>query len=98
MLANGPYPYYLKARVAGKTGHLSNEQAAQALPRLVSPNTQAIVAMHISEKNNQPSLAAKALAQAVGAKFEDAAHTQARTPDGRLGVCVSSQRKPLVIW
>ena len=98
MLANGPYPYYLKARVAGKTGHLSNEQAAQALPRLVSPNTQAIVAMHISEKNNQPSLAAKALAQAVGAIFEDAAHTQARTPDGRLGVCVSSQRKPLVIW
>lgn len=98
MLAEGPYPYYLKARVAGKTGHLSNEQAAQALPQLVSPNTQAVVAMHVSQQNNLPSLAAKALAQAVGAEFVDTVKTQARTADGQLGVCVSSQFEPLVIW
>ncbi len=31
MLANGPYPSYLKARVGGQHGHLSNQQAAELL-------------------------------------------------------------------
>ena len=83
MLATGPYPYYLKRRVGGDTGHLSNEQAAEALPRLVTDDTETVVAMHISEKNNLPELAEQALQQAVG--------SQANV---RLG----SQTEPLVVW
>lgn len=98
MLATGPYPGYLKARVAGKAGHLSNDQAAEALPDLVTDETETVVAMHISQKNNRPSLAARALAQAVGAQFHGDERTEARTPDGFLTVCVSSQDEPLTIW
>ena len=61
MLACGDYPAFLKARVGGERGHLSNEQAADALlgPRLVW-----VVAMHLSENNNRPSLVERTL-QAV---------------------------------
>ncbi|MDD6565568.1 MAG: MBL fold metallo-hydrolase, partial [Parafannyhessea umbonata] len=36
MLAHGPYPAWLRARVGGDAGHLSNDQAADALPLLVT--------------------------------------------------------------
>lgn len=70
MLATGPYPYYLKARVKGKTGHLSNEQAAEVLPRLITTDTETVVAMHISEKNNTPELVRDALERVVGESAE----------------------------
>ena len=98
MLAEGPYPYYLKRRVAGVSGHLSNDQAAEALPGLVTEETETVVAMHISQKNNRPSLAARTLAHAVGAQFAEGERTEARTPDGHLTVCVSSQDEPISIW
>ena len=82
MLAEGPYPAYLKARVGGMRGHLSNSQAAEALPSLVTSETQTVVAMHISQKNNTPALALKALEQAVGAQAQ---------------VLVASQTEPLVV-
>ncbi|MBQ9006751.1 MAG: MBL fold metallo-hydrolase [Atopobiaceae bacterium] len=66
MLRDGPYPSYLKARVGGKYGHLSNDQCAEALPALVTSETDTIVALHISEKNNLPSLAKAAIVGAVG--------------------------------
>lgn len=97
MLAEGPYPAYLKVRVGGDHGHLSNDQAAQALTQLVGPQTETVVAMHISENNNRPAIAVRALAAAVGAQpSEDG--LEARTPDGRLTVCAASQREPLVVW
>ena len=98
MLATGPYPGYLKARVGGAHGHLSNDQAAEALPQLVTEVTETVVAMHISEKNNLPSYAARALAEAVGATFDEESRVKAHTPDGQLTVCVSSQYEPLTIW
>ena len=98
MLATGPYPAYLKARVAGARGHLSNEQAAEALPTLVTRDTETIVAMHISEKNNRPSLAVRKLASAVGAEASNSTFTEARTPDGLLSVCAAAQDRALAIW
>ncbi len=66
MLARGPYPERLKARVGGPYGHLSNAQAAALLGTLHLPRLQHIVAMHLSEQNNTPALAAEALAGALG--------------------------------
>lgn len=66
MLANGPYPPVLKARVGGDYGHLSNAQAAMLLGRLDCSRLQHIVAAHLSEKNNLPQLAGGALAAALG--------------------------------
>ena len=54
MLKRGPYPSFLKARVAGSSGHLSNNQASEALSILVGESTQTIVAMHLSQENNRP--------------------------------------------
>jgi len=98
MLATGPYPYYLKRRVGGDTGHLSNEQAAEALPHLVTRDTETVVALHLSQQNNRPSLAVRALAQAVSAEKANETFTEARTKDGLLTICAGSQDRPLLVW
>tara|TARA_B100001778_G_scaffold179888_1_gene147905 strand:+ start:1428 stop:2246 length:819 start_codon:yes stop_codon:yes gene_type:complete len=56
-LWNGPYPMRLKDRIAGRGGHLSNDQTGQFLSQVVSKNTRSIVLTHLSEKNNAPHLA-----------------------------------------
>lgn len=98
MLATGPYPGYLKARVAGRTGHLSNAQAADALGSLVGEDTETVVAMHLSQENNRPSVCVRALAGAVGAEAANDAFTEARTPNGRLTICCAAQDWPLTVW
>ena len=100
MLAGGPYPAHLKARVAGVRGHLSNAQAAAALRELVGPDTETVVAMHLSQENNRPSVTVRELAAAVGAEpasGEDG-RPEARTPDGRLTICCAAQDWPLSVW
>ena len=100
MLAQGPYPGYLKARVAGPTGHLSNAQAAEALRELAGEDTETVVAMHLSQENNRPSVCVRTLAEAMGAEVvagEDG-RPEARTPDGRLTICCAAQDWPLSVW
>lgn len=57
MLQVGPYPYYLKQRILGERGHLSNETAGKLLSRLLHDDMQAIVLGHLSKENNLPELA-----------------------------------------
>lgn len=60
MLANGPYPRSLQARVSGSHGHLNNGQSASLVERLDSAsNWTHLVCAHISEKNNHPELVRK---------------------------------------
>lgn len=66
LLAEGPYPPPLKARVGGPEGHLNNRQAAALLSGLDTVHLQHVVAMHLSEQNNTPELAREALAGALG--------------------------------
>ena len=61
MLMNGPYPYYLKQRVVGDYGHLSNEACAKFLKRCIGKNTEYILLAHISENNNTKELAYKSI-------------------------------------
>lgn len=100
MLATGSYPSYLKARVGGARGHLSNAQAATALAQLVGPDTETVVAMHLSQENNRPSVCVRTLAAATGAEVatgEDG-RPEARTPDGRLTICCAAQDWPLSVF
>jgi len=62
MLADGPYPDTLKARVGGSQGHLSNAQAGTLLSQLDTSRLQHLVAAHLSDKNNRPALAQAAQA------------------------------------
>ena len=57
MLQVGPYPYYLKQRILGERGHLSNEAAGKLLSRLLHDRMHAIVLGHLSQENNLPELA-----------------------------------------
>jgi len=66
MLENGPYARQLKNRVAGPYGHLDNDAAARLVSEIAGPRLRHLVAMHLSETNNQPALAAAALARVLG--------------------------------
>lgn len=61
MLQVGPYPYYLKQRILGKKGHLSNEAAGRLLSSLLHDKMQNIVLGHLSKDNNLPELAYEAV-------------------------------------
>ena len=66
MLMNGEYPQALKARVAGRYGHLDNRSAAALLASLDRTRLQHLIAAHISQHNNTVELACEALAQVMG--------------------------------
>ncbi|WP_299582788.1 MBL fold metallo-hydrolase [uncultured Sunxiuqinia sp.] len=57
MLMNGPYPYYLKQRVASDRGHLSNEQACLLLKEHAGEQLHTILLSHLSGENNTPEKA-----------------------------------------
>ncbi len=71
MLQASSYPASLKARVGGRLGHLANDSAAQVLGACKHARLRHVVAAHLSLQNNQPALAAGALAQALGTTAED---------------------------
>lgn len=66
LLAAGPYPASLKARVGGAFGHLDNQQAAQLLEDLKHPGLKHVLAAHLSRQNNTADLARAALAESLG--------------------------------
>lgn len=61
MLQVGPYPYYLKQRILGERGHLSNENSGRLLSRILHDKLQAILLGHLSKENNLPELAYEAV-------------------------------------
>ena len=57
MLQVGSYPYYLKRRILGDRGHLSNETAGRLLCRLLHDQMKDILLGHLSKENNYEALA-----------------------------------------
>ena len=57
MLEAGPYPYYLKRRILGNYGHLSNELSGQLIYRLLNDHVKGILLGHLSKENNFEELA-----------------------------------------
>jgi phosphoribosyl 1,2-cyclic phosphodiesterase len=66
MLMNGEYPPTLKARIAGRWGHLDNAVSAAILSAIDRSRLRHVVAAHLSRKNNTPELARNALARVLG--------------------------------
>lgn len=66
MLAQSVYPAWLKARIAGPLGHLSNDRAAELLACIDKRCLRTLVAAHLSRKNNAPELVRKAIGEVVG--------------------------------
>ena len=56
MLDRGRYPVYLKRRIRGAEGHLSNEQALDLFLTHRSPALELLIMSHLSAENNHPKL------------------------------------------
>jgi phosphoribosyl 1,2-cyclic phosphodiesterase len=65
MLRYGSYPEFLKERILSPVGHLSNAQAARALKAAAGNGLQTVVLAHLSDENNDPSLAHRVAAKAL---------------------------------
>jgi phosphoribosyl 1,2-cyclic phosphodiesterase len=65
LLHASPYPAFLKRRVAGDFGHLSNAAAGRLAQAVGHARLQHLVAAHLSLQNNLPRLAQQELAKAV---------------------------------
>lgn len=57
MLIKGPYSPFLKQRVQGPKGHLSNDLCGQTLAYLLDYGLKQVVLAHLSEDNNTPEIA-----------------------------------------
>jgi phosphoribosyl 1,2-cyclic phosphodiesterase len=68
MLKAGPYPWPLKQRIGGKSGHLSNLQSSQLLRDVLHDELEQVVLAHLSETNNLPDLARLTAQEVVGSR------------------------------
>jgi phosphoribosyl 1,2-cyclic phosphodiesterase len=68
MLAAGNYPWFLKRRISGRNGHLSNEDCAQLLVRACVPDRpRTIWLAHLSQNNNSPERAVETVTGTLAA-------------------------------
>ncbi|MBI4317207.1 MAG: MBL fold metallo-hydrolase [Chloroflexi bacterium] len=86
-LVHGPYSSALKSRIIGYTGHLSNEQCAECVVACASGRPQWLWLAHLSEVNNSPRRALKAIKQ----RLRDAGITSVQ-----VGVALRDKRS--VVW
>lgn len=66
MLWSGPYPASVRARIASRSGHLSNRAAAQLACATVNANLAHVVLAHLSEKCNDHGVAVGAVRTSLG--------------------------------
>lgn len=83
MLRAGPYPPMLQERIRGGRGHLNNREAGALAAELVHPGLRAVALLHLSESNNTPTEAARAVTSALrrGGTRVDARAAAGRTPE-----------------
>lgn len=71
--SNTKYPYYLKQRISGNNGHLSNNDSTEFCEKLVKNGTVSITLGHLSQENNTPETAFNAVKNRLtdsGAEYE----------------------------
>ncbi len=84
-LRTGPYPYYLKQRILGDKGHLSNEAGAALALKCVEKGAKTVILAHLSAENNTPTHALTVVETALRAAGFDPEHdlTLAAAPRSR---------------
>lgn len=68
MLLTGFYPPFLKKRISGRKGHLSNILAASLIADHASPDLEYVFLSHMSENNNTPQLALQTFQSVIKAR------------------------------
>ena len=56
MLLNGSYPYLLKQRIVGESGHLNNKKAAELIKNYATDRLKRLFLCHLSAHNNNPEI------------------------------------------
>ena len=74
MLLHGPYPQYLKERVKGDFGHLSNVSCAELIRDYASSRLKHVWLCHLSEENNHPELLRKTMEDILQSDTEKRAY------------------------
>ena len=62
MLRMGRYPWNVKRRILGDSGHVSNEECALALSEIIGSETKRVYLAHLSKDNNMKDLARMSVA------------------------------------
>jgi hypothetical protein len=70
LLQAGPYPEWLKRRISGKHGHLSNRQAGELIKHCTWKGLERVILAHGSEKNNRPELAEAEARKVAGGQID----------------------------
>ena len=65
MLDQGPYPWHLKQRIKGRSGHLSNQDTLELLKEIRHDRLAHVILAHLSEQNNTPEKALGTVGQAL---------------------------------
>jgi phosphoribosyl 1,2-cyclic phosphodiesterase len=68
MLKVGPYPWSVKQRVMGRTGHLSNDAACGFIRDNLDTRTSTLILGHLSEHNNHPEIVRLMAEQALNGR------------------------------
>jgi len=77
LLENGYYPYYLKNRIRGNKGHLSNKQALELFTSYKPAFMSHVLLTHLSKNNNCPKLVKQIFSeQAQGTEIIVASRTE----------------------
>lgn len=87
MLQNGPYPTFLKRRVLGSHGHLSNAATADALAACGDRVPAEVWLAHLSPTNNRPETALATITARL--KAADLGHVAVR---------VAERHRPSLRW
>lgn len=88
MLRGGPYPAFLKRRIASDRGHLSNDGAGELAVLLAENGAQSLILGHLSRENNTPEKALETVARALRA---------AGFAPGEPALCAAPELGPLTV-
>lgn len=67
MLINGSYPWHLKQRIKGRTGHLSNMDAKTLILEIKTDSLEHVILAHLSQENNCPKKAFSEVSKSLNA-------------------------------
>lgn len=93
MLELGPYPYPLKQRILGRSGHLCNEAAGRLLDQILHDDMKHIFLGHLSKENNYPELALESVKVEI-----DAGACPYKANDFPIEVAARDAMTPVVEW
>lgn len=86
MLEVGPYSYYLKQRILGDHGHLSNENCGRLLCDVMSDKLKHVLLGHLSKENNYPELAYETVKCKITEEYGNM--------QGKMSLCVARRDEP----